>query len=59
MVTFWGLEAAKALLDLQLKAHVVEFTPRLMPRQLDEVGAEFLKGKIEDLCVGVRISKST
>ena len=30
-----GLEAAKAVLDLGLETHVVEFAPRLMPRQLD------------------------
>jgi nitrite reductase (NADH) large subunit len=28
-----GLEAAKALVDLGLETHVVEFAPRLMPRQ--------------------------
>ena len=31
-----GLEAAKALHDLGLKTHVVEFAPRLMAVQLDE-----------------------
>lgn len=31
-----GLEAAKAILDMGLDAHVVEFSSRLMPRQLDE-----------------------
>ena len=30
-----GLEAAKAVRDLGLNPHVVEFAPRLMPRQLD------------------------
>ncbi|MBV6645820.1 MAG: NAD(P)/FAD-dependent oxidoreductase, partial [Cyclobacteriaceae bacterium] len=33
-----GLEAAKALMDLGLDTSVVEFAPRLMPRQLDQVG---------------------
>ena len=33
-----GLEAAKAARDLGLETHVVEFTPRLMPRQVDEAG---------------------
>lgn len=54
-----GLEAAKALMDLNLEAHVVEFAPRLMPRQLDERGAEFLKEKIEDLGVKIHLSKNT
>src|SRR5690606_38424810 len=35
-----GLEAAKALMDLNLeKTHVVEFAPRLMPRQIDSAGS--------------------
>ncbi len=54
-----GLEAAKALSDLGLKTHVVEFAPRLMPVQLDEGGAGLLKRKIEKLGVSVHTSKAT
>ena len=54
-----GLEAAKAMLDLQLKAHVVEFASRLMPRQLDEVSAEVLKLKINALGVDIHLNKVT
>ena len=54
-----GLEAAKAALDLGLKTSVVEFAPRLMPRQLDEEGSDFLKEKIEALGVGIHLSKNT
>ena len=54
-----GLEAAKALMDLNLKTHVVEFAPRLMPRQLDEDGGEILKGKMEQLGVSIHLNKST
>ncbi|HSJ66326.1 MAG TPA: nitrite reductase large subunit NirB, partial [Anditalea sp.] len=54
-----GLEAAKAVYDMGLKTHVVEFAPRLMPRQLDENGAELLKSKIEDLGISVHLSKNT
>lgn len=54
-----GLEAAKALIDLHLKTHVVEFAPRLMPRQLDEDGGEILKGKMEALGIGIHLNKST
>lgn len=54
-----GLEAAKALKDLGLEAHVVEFAPRLMAVQLDQGGGELLKQKIEDLGVGVHLSKAT
>lgn len=54
-----GLEAAKALTDLGLKTHVVEFAPRLMPVQLDEGGAALLKRKIENLDITVHTSKNT
>jgi len=54
-----GLEAAKALSDLGLETHVVEFAPRLMPVQLDEGGAALLKRKIENLGVTVHNAKAT
>ncbi|MTI29973.1 nitrite reductase large subunit NirB [Xanthovirga aplysinae] len=54
-----GLEAAKALLDLQLETHVVEFSPKLMPRQLDEMGSEMLKSKMEELQISIHINKNT
>lgn len=55
-----GLEAAKALLDLGLdEAHVVEFAPRLMPRQLDEAGSGVLQRQLESLGLQIHLSKST
>src|SRR5687768_13439245 len=54
-----GLEAAKALLDLGLETHVVEFAPRLMPRQLDDAGASILAHKLSQLGIGIHIGKST
>ena len=54
-----GLEAAKALQDLGLETHVVEFAPRLMAVQLDEEGGAMLQRKIEALGVGVHTSKNT
>jgi len=54
-----GLEAAKAALDLGLETHVVEFAPRLMPRQLDEAGSQMLVSKIEQLGVHVHLNKAT
>ncbi|PCJ31260.1 MAG: nitrite reductase (NAD(P)H) [Gammaproteobacteria bacterium] len=54
-----GLEAAKALQGLDLKANVVQFGPRLMEVQLDDGGADLLKSKIEDLGVTVLTSKNT
>jgi nitrite reductase (NADH) large subunit len=52
-----GLEAAKAAHDLDLKVHVVEVAPHLMPRQLDAPAAELLKEKIEELGVKVQVGK--
>lgn len=54
-----GLEAAKALLDLGLETHVVEFASRLMPRQLDEAGAAVLSRKLSALGITIHTSKAT
>ncbi len=54
-----GLEAAKAVLDLGLTTHVVEYAPRLMPRQVDEVGSRTLLEKIQALDVQVHLGKRT
>jgi nitrite reductase (NADH) large subunit len=54
-----GLEAAKALLDLGLETHVVEFAPRLMPRQIDDVGSEILAHKLSQLNIQIHTGKNT
>jgi nitrite reductase (NADH) large subunit len=55
-----GLEAAKALLDLGIEqAHVVEFAPRLMPRQIDSSGSAMLQSKLEKLGLQIHLNKST
>nr|WP_305910288.1 nitrite reductase large subunit NirB [Methylomarinum sp. Ch1-1]MDP4522432.1 nitrite reductase large subunit NirB [Methylomarinum sp. Ch1-1] len=54
-----GLEAGKALTDLGLQTHVVEFAPRLMAVQLDDGGGAMLRSKIEALGVKVHTSKNT
>jgi nitrite reductase (NADH) large subunit len=54
-----GLEAAKALIDLGLQAHVVEFASRLMPRQLDDAGAAILMHKLTQLGISIHTSKAT
>ena len=54
-----GLEAAKAAYDLGLDTHVIEFAPRLMPRQLDDAGSRLLVRKIEELGVTVHLNKAT
>ena len=54
-----GLEAAKALCDLNLDTHVVEFAPRLMAVQIDDLGGQVLRKKIEHLGVKVHTQKAT
>jgi nitrite reductase (NADH) large subunit len=54
-----GLEAAKALRDLGLETHVVEFAPRLMAVQIDAGGGALLRSKIEALGVKVHTGANT
>jgi len=54
-----GLEAANALKNLGLYTHVVEFAPRLMAVQIDEIGGSMLQHKIEALGVMTHTSKNT
>jgi nitrite reductase (NADH) large subunit len=55
-----GLEAAKALIDLGIQeTHVIEFAPRLMPRQIDSAGSSMLQMKLSQLGLQVHLNKST
>jgi nitrite reductase (NADH) large subunit len=54
-----GLECAKALRDMQLQTHVVEFAPRLMAVQVDDSGGRILRQKIQDLGVTAHTQKNT
>jgi nitrite reductase (NADH) large subunit len=55
-----GLEAAKAMLDLGITdTTVIEFAPRLMPRQIDEAGSAMLTGKLRELGLSVETNKNT
>jgi len=54
-----GLECAKALRDMNLDTHVVEFSPRLMAVQVDDGGGRVLRNKIENLGVTVHTGKNT
>jgi nitrite reductase (NADH) large subunit len=54
-----GLEAANAVLGMGLNPHVVEFAPKLMPRQLDQLASDMLQSKIEELNIGIHLNKAT
>ncbi|MBW4889973.1 nitrite reductase large subunit NirB [Mucilaginibacter sp. HMF5004] len=55
-----GLEAAKAVIDLGIpEAHVIEFAPRLMPRQIDSMGSAMLQSKLKELGLNIHLNKST
>lgn len=55
-----GLEAAKALLDLGVpETHVVEFAPRLMPRQIDSAGSAALESSLKALGLKLHLNKVT
>ncbi|GJG98777.1 nitrite reductase large subunit NirB [Cupriavidus pauculus] len=54
-----GLECAKALRDMNLQTHVVEFAPRLMAVQVDDGGGRMLRQKMHDLGVTAHTGKNT
>lgn len=54
-----GLEAAGALKNLGIETHVIEFSLVLMAEQLDALGGEQLKQKIERMGVTVHTGKNT
>jgi nitrite reductase (NADH) large subunit len=54
-----GLEAANALRQFGLHAHVVELAPRLMAQQLDEAGGALLGRVITDLGLTVHVGVGT
>ena len=54
-----GLEAANAAKELGLKTHVVEFAPKLMPRQLDDQASKMLVSKIESFGIDIHLNKAT
>jgi nitrite reductase (NADH) large subunit len=55
-----GLEAAKAMIDLGIAdTQVIEFAPRLMPRQIDETGSGTLRNKLEALGLTIRTNTNT
>jgi len=54
-----GLEAAKAVYDMDVESHIIEFADTLMCRQIDEGGHNALVGKIEDMGLKVHCGART
>jgi len=54
-----GLESGNALLKAGKKIKVVEFFPRLLPRQLDESGASRLQGIMEGMGFSFELGTAT
>src|SRR4030043_835481 len=44
-----GLETGGALLRREVKVAVIEHNPRILPRQMDEAGAQILQKKMEEM----------
>ena len=54
-----GLEAANALRQFGLQAHIVERSPRLMSQQIDEAGGALLSRMIAELGIAVHTDVGT
>lgn len=54
-----GLELAKQIKNCNLDTTIVEFFPRLLPRQLDDECAEMLKAEIEKMGIKVILNAAT
>ncbi|MGK0328229.1 MAG: nitrite reductase (NADH) large subunit [Paraglaciecola sp.] len=54
-----GLEAGKAVMDMGLEPHIVEFASKLMPRQLDARSSQVLQLKLETIGLQIHLGKAT
>jgi nitrite reductase (NADH) large subunit len=54
-----GLEAGKAVMDMGLEPHIVEFASKLMPRQLDARSSKVLRLKLETIGLHIHLGKAT
>lgn len=54
-----GLEAAKAVADMNVESHIIEFAPILMCRQIDQGGHDALVTKIEEMGLKVHCGART
>lgn len=54
-----GLEAGKAVMDMGLEPHVIEYAPKLMPRQLDARSSNVLQLTLESIGINIHLGKAT
>lgn len=54
-----GLEAAKAVAEMNVESHIIEYAPILMCRQIDQGGHDALVGVIEDMGLKVHCDART
>ena len=54
-----GLEAGKAVMDMGLEPHIVEYAPKLMPRQLDSRSSNVLQLTLEGMGLNIHSGKAT
>ena len=54
-----GLEAGKAVMEIGHEPHIVEFAPKLMPRQLDLRSSNVLQQKLENMGIKIHLNKAT
>jgi len=53
-----GLEAAHKISEIGIDVSLVEYMPRLLPKQLDEEGSEIFREKVQSLGISVFCGKS-
>ncbi|HMB63398.1 MAG TPA: nitrite reductase large subunit NirB, partial [Eudoraea sp.] len=54
-----GLEAGKAVMDMGLEPHIVEFAQKLMPRQLDSRSSKVLELMLTSMGISIHLGKAT
>jgi nitrite reductase (NADH) large subunit len=54
-----GLESGRALMNLGLEVTVIEFLPWLLPKQLDQDGAQILRSELQRMGVKILVNSKT
>jgi len=54
-----GLESGRALVNLGLEVTVIEFLPWLLPKQLDQDGAQILRSELQRIGIKILVNSKT